>query len=182
MRNPLQEQLLKAGLVKKNKLTEVVREQNRKRHGKGEPASDDARVEAARLQAEKAERDRSLAAERNAEARTHELRAQLRQIIDSNRQKRDGEIAYRFEADGRIRSLLVDSAQRAALARGALVIVRDGDDYALLPRSAGEKVAARDPDLIVLDHGCTGAARPVSASDDEDEAYRRFPVPDDLIW
>ena len=180
MRNPLQEQLLKAGLVKKNKLTEVVREQNRKRHGKGEQSDDAARVEAARLQAEKAERDRALAAERNAEARANELRAQVRQIIDANRQKRDGEIAYRFEAGGMIRSLLVDAAQRAALARGALVIVRDGDDYVLLPRAAGEKVAARDPTLVVLDHGRSNEASP--ADSDEDEAYRRFPVPDDLIW
>ena len=33
--NPLQEQLLKAGLVKKSKVAEVAREQVRARHGKG---------------------------------------------------------------------------------------------------------------------------------------------------
>ena len=36
--NPLQEQLLKAGLVKKSKLAEVAREQHKARHGKGAPA------------------------------------------------------------------------------------------------------------------------------------------------
>src|SRR3546814_2994417 len=33
--NPLQEQLLKAGLVKKSKVAEVAREQHKARHGKG---------------------------------------------------------------------------------------------------------------------------------------------------
>ena len=32
--NPLQEQLLKAGLVKKSKVAEVAREQNKPRHAK----------------------------------------------------------------------------------------------------------------------------------------------------
>jgi hypothetical protein len=36
--NPLQEQLLKAGLVKKSKVAEVAREQNRARHAKGPAA------------------------------------------------------------------------------------------------------------------------------------------------
>jgi len=38
MRNPLQEQLLKAGLVKKSKVAEVAREQAKQRHGKAPPA------------------------------------------------------------------------------------------------------------------------------------------------
>ena len=33
--NPLQEQLLKAGLVKKSKVAEAAREQQKARHGKG---------------------------------------------------------------------------------------------------------------------------------------------------
>ena len=38
MRNPLQEQLLKACLVKKSKVAEVAREQAKQRHGKAPPA------------------------------------------------------------------------------------------------------------------------------------------------
>ena len=76
--NPLQEQLLKAGLVKKSKLAEVAREQNKARHAKGPPEPNDIQREAERARAEKTERDRALAAERKAQARITELRAQPR--------------------------------------------------------------------------------------------------------
>ena len=82
MANPLQEQLLKAGLVKKAKLAEVVREQTRQRHGKAPPAPSAEQLEAARVQAQRAERDRALAAERNAQRRAAEVQAQVRQIVD----------------------------------------------------------------------------------------------------
>src|SRR3546814_2793221 len=43
--NPLQEQLLKAGLVKKSKVAEVAREQHQARHGKGPSQPSDIRSE-----------------------------------------------------------------------------------------------------------------------------------------
>ena len=46
--NPLQEQLLKAGLVKKSKLAEVAREQHKARHGKGAPAPSEIQRDAER--------------------------------------------------------------------------------------------------------------------------------------
>ncbi|GAA4806047.1 hypothetical protein GCM10023307_35720 [Lysobacter hankyongensis] len=55
--NPLQEQLLKAGLVKKSKVSEVAREQIKARHGKGPAAPSEIQREAERARAEKAERD-----------------------------------------------------------------------------------------------------------------------------
>ncbi|NMW24780.1 DUF2058 family protein, partial [Rhodanobacter denitrificans] len=51
MRNPLQEQLLKAGLVNKAKAAQVVREQAKKHKGKGPTAPSAEQVEAQRLQA-----------------------------------------------------------------------------------------------------------------------------------
>lgn len=184
MRNPLQEQLLKAGLVKKGQLAKVVQEQNRQRKNKGGGVADDPlRVDATRLQAERAERDRALAAERNAQARRHEVQAQIRQIIDNARLTSGGEIAYRFCDGDYIRSVYVDAGQRAQLAAGVLVIVRDGDGFALLPRAAAEKVQARDPALIVLDHSAARAADVAAPEPDSDAAYyARFKVPDDLIW
>ena len=61
MRNPLQDQLLKAGLAKKSKLAQVVREQNKQRHAKGAASADPDKVDAMQLQAERAERDRVVA-------------------------------------------------------------------------------------------------------------------------
>jgi uncharacterized protein YaiL (DUF2058 family) len=110
--NPLQEQLLKAGLVKKSKAAEVAREQNRARHGKGPSGPSEIQLEAERVRAEKVERDRALAAERKATARIDELRAQARQIIQDRKVTRSGESEYRFSADGAIRSLLVNEELR----------------------------------------------------------------------
>lgn len=182
MRNPLQDQLLKAGLAKKSQLAQVARDQKRKRKGVASATTGDdaAAVDAQRLQAERAERDRALAAERNAQARAHEARAQARQIIQDHKVRMEGETPYRFTDGAHIRTVYVNTALRGQLVKGALVIVRLDDGYALLPRSAGEKVAARVPELLVLDN----AAQPDTPAQDgsDDEYYSRFQVPDDLVW
>ena len=194
MRNPLQEQLLKAGLVNKAKAAQVVREQSKQRHGKAPAPPAGEQVDAQRLQAERAERDRQLSAERNAQARAHERRAQIRQIVEAHKVKREGEITYRFSDGDSIRSVLVNTSLRAQLASGTLVIVRHEQGYELLPRVAVDKVRERDAGMIVLDHAPmepapldrapmdqAEAAASGSAAD-EDDYYRQFPVPDDLVW
>lgn len=186
-RNALQEQLLKAGLAKKSKVDQVAREQARQRHAKGakpEPdgSAPDPAAEAERARQERVERDRALAAERNAQARAGELRAQARQIIEQSRLAAGGEVEYRFTDGAAIRTVLVTLPLRAQLAKGALVIVRDGEGYALLPRAAAEKVEARDASLVVLDHGRATAGTGGSGNPDDDAYYSRFEVPDDLVW
>ena len=179
MRNPLQEQLLKAGLAKKGKVDQIAREQARLRQGKAQATTADDKVDAQRLQAERAERDRALAAERNAQARARELAAQIRQIVDANKVKREGEISYRFTDGDKIHSVLVNESLRTQLAKGALVVVRSGEGYELLPRAAAEKVRERDASAIVLDHGQPSDTTPRS---EDDEYYSQFKVPDDLTW
>ena len=179
MRNPLQEQLLKAGLVNKTKAAQVVREQTKQRHSKSPATPAIEQVDAQRLQAERADRDRALAAERNAAARAAEQRAQVRQIVEAHPVKREGEIAYRFTDAGAIKSVLVNEALRAQLANGTLVIACHDQAYELLPRIAADKVYARDPSMIVLDHGRSDTGQPPS---DDDEFYKQFEVPDDLVW
>jgi len=180
--NPLQEQLLKAGLVKKSKLAEVAREQNKARHAKGPSAPNQIQVEAERARAEKAERDRALAAERKAQARITELRAQARQIIEDRKVPRAGESEYRFTADGAIRTLLVNENLRKQLSSGALVVARLDERYELLPRVAADKVRERDASMIVLDHGQDVGTEPSAATSEDDAYYAQFQVPDDLVW
>ena len=180
MRNALQDQLLKAGLARKSKVDQIAREQAKQRNAKAPspatPAAAEA-INAEQLQREKAERDRALQAERNAQAKASELRAQCRQIIEQNRLPEDGDSDYRFTDGAAIRSVLVTPAVRKQLAKGALVIARLDDRYALIPRTAADKVEARDASLIVIDH-----ARAAPASSEDDEYYGKFRVPDDLVW
>ncbi|MCD9087455.1 DUF2058 domain-containing protein [Stenotrophomonas sp. SY1] len=180
--NPLQEQLLKAGLVKKSQVSQVAREQVKARHGKGPAGPTESQREAERIRAEKAEADRALAAERNAQRRADELRAQARQIIADRKLPRAGELEYRFNDGEVIRTVLVTEALRKQLAAGALVIVRHAESFELLPRVAAEKVRERAAELIVLDHG-QSEDTPVSTGNAEDDAYyAQFQVPDDLMW
>lgn len=178
MRNPLQEQLLKAGLVKKGKLAEVAREQTRARHGKQPAKPTESQREAERARQEKAERDRELAQARNAEARQRELRVQARQLIADGQVATRGERAYRFEADGAIRHLLIDDAQARELGNGSLVIARLDTTYVLLPRAVAQRVRERDAASIVVDHGQAQSAE-ADAHGYEDPKYA---VPDDLVW
>ncbi len=178
---PLQEQLLKAGLVKKSKAGDVARELNKARHAKGPADPNEIRLEAERAREAKVEKDRALAAQRKADLRIAELAAQARQIIQDKKVPRLGESEYRFTADGAIRSLLVNEELRKKLSAGVLVIVRLGERYELLPRAAAEKVRERDASLIVLDHGQAEAQAPVGSAED-DAYYAQFQVPDDLVW
>ena len=180
--NPLQEQLLKAGLVKKSKVAAVAREQDKARHAKGAPAGNEAQRDAERARAEKAEKDRALEAGRKAQARVAEMLAQARQIIQDKKVPRSGDSEYRFTADGAIRSLLVNDDLRKKLSAGTLVIARLGERYELLPRAAAEKVRERDASLIVLDHGQPGEVAPASDNAEDDAYYAQFQVPDDLVW
>lgn len=180
--NPLQEQLLKAGLVKKSKVAEIAREQNRARHGRQPAAPNEAALAAERARAEKVERDRALAAAQRADRVATELRAQARQIIKDKKLPSSGDSEYRFTDDGAIRTLLVDDALRRQLASGAVVITRLDDRYELLPRAAGIKVRERAPEMVVLDHGQPDDAATDPDSSGDDAYYAQFKVPDDLVW
>lgn len=180
--NPLQEQLLKAGLVKKSRVAEVAREQAKARIGKAAPTAADVARDAQRAREEKAERDRALETGRKVQARAVELRAQARQIIRDKKVPRTGESEYRFTADGAIRTLLVDDDIRRKLASGVLVIANGGDGYELLPRAAADKVRERDAAMIVLDHGQDAGADVAAPTSEDDAYYAQFQVPDDLVW
>jgi len=177
MRNHLQEQLLKAGLAKKHKIDAAVREQARQRDGKAPAPPKAEQIDARQLQAERAERDRVLAAERNAQAHAKELQSQIRQIVETHKIRHEGEIAYRFADNDKIKSIYVNEALRAQLAKGVLVIARVEQNYAVLPRVAAQLIYERGGN-VVLDHG----RAPDHKNSADDEYYQRFKVPDDLIW
>lgn len=180
--NPLQEQLLKAGLVKKSKVSEVAREQHKAKHAKATSGPSEIQLEAERARLEKVERDRALEAERKAQARAAELRAQARQIVNDRKVPRAGESEYRFVVDGAIRTLLINDDLRKKLSSGALVIARIDDRFELLPRVAADKVRERDATMIVLDHGHDAGSAPEAATSEDDAYYAQFKVPDDLMW
>jgi hypothetical protein len=177
----LQDQLLKAGLVDKKKAQKaqkVKHEQAKlKRKNKIETV-DEARLAAQKAQAEKVERDRQLNLQRKQEAEQRAITAQIRQLIEMNRQEKGtGDITYNFTDGSKVTHIYVDERQQRQLGNGHLAIVRLDGHYEIVPSTVSEKIALRDESYLVY---CNkGKAETVV---DEDDPYAEFQVPDDLMW
>jgi len=177
MRNALQDQLLKAGLVKDKQVKEAHKQkqhaQRQQPAAKQQPTQAQRQAEAARQQ--KAERDRALNAEREARAARKALDAQILQLVQAHRRPHnDGEDAYSFVDGNRIKRVYVTPATRELLARGELGIVRLRTRYFVVTTEGAQAVRERAPEyLVVLNQAQPGG---------DDAAYAEHPVPDDLMW
>ena len=175
----LHEQLLKAGIVDKKKVKQVVQEKTKQKkieRQTGTQSVDETRMAALEMQRKNAERARELNAQRDALATRKAILAQIAQMVQQNRQsKGNGDIAYNFTHDNKIKRMYVSAAVQAHLVAGRLVIVCQGDTAELVPKVIADKIAERDPSRVV---------RVVKASSepDADDPYAEFKVPDDLMW
>ena len=175
----LHEQLLKAGVVDKKKVKQVVQEKTKQKkieRQTGTQSVDEVRLAALEMQRKNAERARELNAQRDALATQKAITAQIVQMVQQNRQsKGNGDIAYNFSHDNKIKRMYVSAAVQAHLVAGRLVIVCQGETAELVPKVIADKIAERDPSMVV---------RVVKASSEPeaDDPYAEFKVPDDLMW
>lgn len=178
----LQEQLLKAGLVKEKQLKKSNSDKRKQTlqqlHSKAGVI--DETKEAAKLAlAQKAERDRQLAKEKNKALEVKAIAAQIRQIITLNRQaKNTGDVAYNFVDDKKVKTLYVTTDTVTHLSQGRLAIVKLDNQYEIVPQSAALKIQSRDPRYIIV-------CNEQSKKDDGtaiDDPYADYKVPDDLMW
>jgi uncharacterized protein YaiL (DUF2058 family) len=175
----LQEQLLKAGLVNKTKVKLVNQDkskQKKEERRSGTQTVDEARLAAQEAQRKNAERARQFNAERDAAAQQKAIVAQIAQMVQQNRQsKGNGDIAYHYTFDKKVERLYVSAAVQAHLVAGRLVIVCMGGAVELVPRVIADKIAERDPSLVVR-------VNKASTEVEEDDPYAAFQIPDDLMW
>lgn len=178
----LHDQLLKAGLADKKKAKQIQQEKGKqqKLKQKNKIAPDNqARLAAEKALAEKVERDRQLNLQRKQEAEQRALAAQIRQLIEMNRQpKGKGEIAYHFTHHNKVTHIYVDERQQRQLANGLLAIVSLDGQYEVVPNSVSEKIALCDEGYLVYSNKGKQDAPLV----DEEDPYAEFQVPDDLMW
>ncbi|GLO59849.1 hypothetical protein MACH09_03570 [Vibrio sp. MACH09] len=168
----LQEQMLKAGLVNEKKLKKA-----KKGSKKSRVQAREAKEAVEQKKAEQRERDIELNKQRAEEQLSKELKAQVKQLIEMNKvDTKDGDIKYNFTDDKFVKSLYVSQQVQDQLSKGILSIARSEESYVVIPSSAANKIAERDPDSIIENN---------TASDDvmdEDDPYAQFVVPDDLMW
>jgi uncharacterized protein len=175
----LQEQLLKAGLVDKNKVKKVNQDKSQQKKVErrtGEQTVNEARLAALETQRKNAERARELNAQRDAAARQKAVMAQIAQMVEKNRQsKGGGDIAYNFTHGTRIERIYVSAAVQSHLIAGRLAIVCLGGVTELVPRVIADKIAERDASLVVK-------VNKPSAEIDAEDPYADYKIPDDLTW
>jgi uncharacterized protein len=176
----LRDQLLAAGLLNEKQAKQGKREQHQQRKEqakKAAPVLDEQALAAQRAAAEKRERDlvanRQLVEKADEKAR----RAQIRELVDKHRLPRvESDESYNFVAGKKIKRMPVDAALRAKLISGAVVIVNCEGRYEIVPAAIAERIRQRDPKVLI-------SAQPADAPKaDDNDPYKDYVVPDDLIW
>ena len=142
----------------------------------GVQAVDEVRQAALETQRKNAERARELNAQRDAAARQNAMTAQITQMVQQSRQsKGNGDIAYHFTYDNKIKRIFVSAAVQAHLTAGRLAIICQGDSIELVPKVVAEKIAERNPALVVQ-------ISKASTEVDADDPYADYKIPDDFTW
>jgi len=185
----LQEQLLKAGLVDKNKLQKAEKEkqkrsnQSRKAAGKSAASKVDPKKAAAeKRHAERVARDRALDEKRKQALDQKAIAAQVKQLIETNKVDRSkGEIPYSFVYRKKIKKMFIGETEKNLLTGGRLAIVttvinNEGRRFELVPMEVARKIAERDPETVIELNAEDGSAS------NEDDPYADYKIPDDLTW
>ena len=185
MAKSLAEQLAKAGLVDANKAKKVSQEERKKAKLKRKGLSqEEVKAEEARKQqlreqqVQQAERDRALNQQRKAAAEEKAKRAQALQMLEHGQQDIGGEIAFNFvdPRDNKVKQLLVHKKGQAALAAAQLAICAHNSGYVVVPAHVAEKVSERYPEALMF------LATPEQDAVSEDDPYKDYQIPDDLMW
>lgn len=207
MSSSLRDQLVKAGLATAGQAKKAEREQQQaQRRGKGGQSKSGkggkrgksptdappdtspeglAKARARQLQQQKAARDRAIAKVRNEKSAEKARRAQIKQLIAQNdvraKEARDDDLPYNFVHGKKIKKIYLPKQQVEELSAGRLVIVNNDGRYHIVSQKVAQQISERDPKWIVAAHD-QAAGSASGASEEDDEYYKRFEVPDDLDW
>lgn len=177
----LQDQLLKAGLTDKKKANQIKKQKHKqvKAQQKHKVAADN---ESKRLANEAREKQRLASQQSNQKlnevAQHKALQAQIKQLIETNKQKQEGDVLLNFTDNNVVKRVYVTQELHKAVTAAKLAVVRDGDGYELVPTPIADKIAERDKSYIVY----IADKSEVTKSSEEDDWYADFEIPDDLMW
>lgn len=179
----LQDQLLKAGLIDVKKVKQAKKEKRKETNvarRSAEPVVDEVKQQIELTRAEKAERDRELNRQRNEELQQKAIAAQIKQLIENHRQSKEagqGDVEYNFTDGKLIKKIRVSAAVQQQIVRGQLAVVRLGEGYELVPRVVADKISLRDEKAVIVANTKASAVQ-----EDEDDPYKDYVIPDDLMW
>jgi len=198
MAGSLQDQLLGAGLIKKQKAKNIQTAKKKavkQSRANNTELKDEAAELAKKAQDEQRRKSQELNKQRKEEAEQKSVIAQIRQIITLNSIEKspkgtseDDLSSYNFTHHNKIKTLYVSVKNHELISRGVIAIATlegsDGDEYHLIPAEAAKKINERNSEAVILlndfvskDKGTESESNQV-----EDDPYAGFEVPDDLMW
>lgn len=191
----LQDQLLGAGLIKKqdaNNIKTAKKKQVKKSRETNTEIKNEAAELAEKARLEEQKKSQELNKKRKHEADEKGAQAQIRQMIEKNsitkkdpKADEDSALVYNFTDDSKIKTMLVSPANHALISKGIIAIAKLDDDkaettYYLIPAEAARKIIERDNSSIVLLNEFSKDGD--DSGEDVDDPYAGFEVPDDLMW
>ena len=177
VKNALQAQLLKAGLVDNKKAKKLSKQAvHEQRTGQSNEAELKAKI--AQDQQEKLARDQALDLEKKRLLQGKELKAAIVQMINQHKIKdTDGEMAYQFIDDNKVKKIYLNQQIYNALVAGSLIIAKEADSYAVLPKALAERINDKMEGFIIVNN-----SEKNEQTTDEDDPYAAYVIPDDLMW
>jgi len=182
MAKSIADQLMGLGLADKKQIQKDKAEkrkqdkQNRKHKVQTE---DESKLAAEAARKEKVENDRHLNLERQRKADEKALVAQVKQIIEQTCIKlNEGDIKFNFadRFDKKIKFVYVNETIQADLAKGKLAIATAAGKYFVVTKDVATKISERSDESILF------IADTKVEEPDEDDPYKDFVIPDDLMW
>ena len=176
MNNPFQEQLLKAGLVTRQQVNKVNKEKQKQKKRQPKKSHAPSQPSAAQLAAQKkAQHDRELNQKREQQAQQRAISIEIDQLVREHALKRDQQcdVAYNFEHRNKVHRVYVNAEMKQKLIAGQLGIARIEGRYELVPGDVAEKIQQRNDKRVILFE---------TESEQLDDEYADYQVPDDLMW
>ncbi|KAF5300587.1 hypothetical protein FQR65_LT19342 [Abscondita terminalis] len=151
VKNALQAQLLKAGLVDNKKAKKLSKQaQHEQRTGQSNEAELKAKIEQDKQ--EKVSKDQALNQEKQRILDEKALKASIIQMIKQHKIKdTDGDVTYQF-IDGSIKKIYLNQQVYNALVAGSLVIAHDHDAYAILPKALADRINEKMTGFIIVNN------------------------------
>lgn len=189
MAGSLQDQLLKIGVIDKQKKKKVQHEQrkdgNKARQAvkSGKKVDSQSQVDQQQLAKERHDkkiRDLELNKQRDAERAEKAILAEVQQIIQQHivEMPKDADVAYNFTHQNKVKKIYVTNDQRQQLTLGQLAITAIGERHLLIPDKIAEKIEMRSPSSVIRIQPEINASDTVSS----DDPYADYEIPDDLMW
>ena len=178
VKNALQAQLLKAGLVDQKKAKKLSKQAT---HEQRTGQNDDAVIKAGIEQSkqEKLAKDQALDQEKQRVLEQKTLKASIIQMIKQHKiHPTDGDVVYQFIDENKIKKVYLAQQVYNGLVAGSLLIAKDQDSYAYLPKALAEKIEQKMTGFILLNQ----QSEQNTQMTDEEDPYAAYVIPDDLMW